>query len=88
MPFVSDVAALYFCAMDSRTPIHAKVTAFSALAYFITPLDGIVDAIPVVGYGDDAGAIVLAVATIERYMTDEHRLKAKEWLEGNIQESM
>lgn len=82
VPFVSDAVALYFCAIDPKTPIHAKVTAFSALAYFISPVDGVLDAIPIVGYGDDAGAIALAIAALERYITDEHRQKAEEWLKG------
>lgn len=82
VPFVSDAVALYFCAVDSKTPIHAKVTAFSALAYFISPVDGVLDSIPLIGYGDDAGAIALAIATLEKYITDEHRQKAEEWLSG------
>lgn len=82
VPFVSDAIALYFCALDSKTPIHAKFTAFSALAYFISPADGVMDAIPVLGYGDDAGAIALAIATLEKYITDEHRKKAEGWLNG------
>ncbi|WP_211266259.1 YkvA family protein [Andreesenia angusta] len=82
VPFVADAVALYFCALDTKTPIHAKVTALSALAYFITPVDGVMDAVPLLGYGDDAGAIALALSALGKHITDEHRQKTEEWLSG------
>ncbi|BCJ85893.1 YkvA family protein [Effusibacillus dendaii] len=38
IPFVEDAVAMYFCAVDPRTPLWAKMTAFGALAYFISPI--------------------------------------------------
>lgn len=80
LPFVSDAVAMYFCALDSKTPLHAKIIAFSALAYFIFPADVIPDIAPIVGYSDDAGSIATALLTLNAYITDKHREKAKEWL--------
>ena len=66
--------------LDTKTPLQAKAIAFTALAYFILPLDAIPDVIPVAGYTDDAGAIAAAVFAINTYITDEHRKKAEDWL--------
>lgn len=80
VPFVPDAVAMYFCALDPKTPLHAKIIAFSALAYFIFPADIIPDIAPIVGYSDDAGSIAAALMTLNAYITDEHREKAKKWL--------
>lgn len=83
VPFVSDVVSMYFCSVDSETPLHIRVVAFSALAYFISPLDLIPDTIPGLGYTDDAGVIATAIMTMGPYITERHKEKAKIWLEGN-----
>lgn len=36
VPFVPDAIAMYHCALDAKTPLHARAIAFSALAYFIS----------------------------------------------------
>jgi uncharacterized membrane protein YkvA (DUF1232 family) len=77
IPFLDDVLALYFCAIDSKTPARAKAIAFAALAYFIMPVDLIPDTIPVAGMLDDASVIALALWTLEPFITDEHRRKAR-----------
>lgn len=82
VPFVVDAVALYHCAMDPETPLLSRATAFSALAYFILPLDMVPDLIPVGGYGDDAGVITAALLALAPYITAEHREKARTWLEG------
>ena len=84
VPFMHDVVAMYFCAIDPKTPITVKMTIFGAIAYFISPLDLIPDFTPIVGYGDDAGVIATTLTTVGAYVTDEHREKAKEWLVGNL----
>lgn len=84
VPFVSDAVSMYFCSIDTNTPLHIRVVAFSALAYFISPIDLIPDTIPGLGYTDDAGVIATAIMTMGPYITEEHRDKAKVWLEGNV----
>jgi uncharacterized membrane protein YkvA (DUF1232 family) len=83
VPFVPDIVSIYFCAIDSNTPLKARLTAWSALAYFILPIDVIPDAIPLAGYGDDAGVIFAAFKTIKPYITEEHKAKARNWLNEN-----
>lgn len=80
VPFVPDAIAMYFCSMDSSTPLSARISAFSALAYFIFPVDVLPDFIPVAGYVDDGAAIVAVVKIISPYITDEHRRKAEDFL--------
>lgn len=82
VPFVMDSVAMYYCAIDQKTPVWAKGIAFAALAYVINPFDVMPDAIPAVGFTDDAAAIVVALKTIDANIKDEHRDKAKEAMLG------
>lgn len=79
--FLQDAAALYYCALDPRTEKWVKALAFSALAYFIIPLDALPDYLPLVGYTDDAGIILAALKKLADKVTDEHRAKAKAFLD-------
>lgn len=67
---------LFYCLQDRDTPKWAKGVIIGALGYLILPLDLIPDIIPGVGYGDDWGAIVAALATVAAYVKDEHKAKA------------
>jgi uncharacterized membrane protein YkvA (DUF1232 family) len=69
---------MYYCAMDSDTPLWAKTTIFAALGYFISPIDAIPDLVPLVGYSDDLGVLVAAIATVAAHIKDEHVNKAKD----------
>lgn len=80
VPFIIDAISLYYCAMDNKTPLKARAVAFSSLAYFILPLDIIPDAIIAAGYSDDAGAIAAAILALAPYITEEHRIKARDFL--------
>ena len=71
---------MYYAAQDSDTPAWAKAIIYSALGYFILPVDAIPDVAPVVGYSDDVGALVAAVAAVAAYIKQEHTDKAKETL--------
>ena len=73
---------MYYTMLDTKTPVWAKITIIAALAYFIIPIDAIPDFTPVVGFADDAGAIAAALGTVSTVMTDEHRQKALDALNG------
>lgn len=62
---------------DSDTPVWARGTILSALAYFISPLDIIPDFIPIVGYADDLTALAAAAAAVAIHIKKEHREKAR-----------
>lgn len=79
VPFVPDAVAMYYTMLDPATPLWAKAAAASALAYFVSPVDVIPDAVPVAGYADDAAAILTAMQAIRPYVTDQHREQAKAW---------
>jgi uncharacterized membrane protein YkvA (DUF1232 family) len=67
---------LYYAAQEENAPAWAKGTIAAALGYFIVPLDAITDLAPAVGYADDLGVLVLAIAAVAAYINDEVRAKA------------
>jgi uncharacterized membrane protein YkvA (DUF1232 family) len=71
---------MYYAALDQDTPAWAKATIVGALGYFISPIDAVPDLVPVVGYADDLGVLVAALATTSAHIKAEHVKKAKETL--------
>ncbi len=66
---------LYYTLRDDKAPAWARATITAALGYFIVPLDAIADFTPAVGYADDLGVLVLAVAAVAAHIDDEVREK-------------
>lgn len=83
IPFTKDAIAMYYCAVDAKTPLWAKGIAFGALAYFISPLDAIPDALIGLGFTDDAALIAAGIKAISGQVTDEHRDKAETFFNGD-----
>jgi uncharacterized membrane protein YkvA (DUF1232 family) len=79
VPFTKDAVSLYFCLIDSRTPLFVKGTIAAALAYFLSPIDAIVDILPGLGFTDDAGVIATTLATVAPHIKDEHRQQAEDF---------
>lgn len=80
VPFMEDVVAGYYCALDPATPAKVRATVLAALAYFVLPLDTIPDFIIGVGFGDDATVLMAAIAMIRSHMRDDHYHAAREAL--------
>jgi uncharacterized membrane protein YkvA (DUF1232 family) len=80
VPMSGEVAALYFCMLDARTPVWVKAAAAAALAYFVLPMDVVPDFLPVVGMTDDLSVLSAAIAALSGHITEEHRAKARAWL--------
>ena len=74
---VEKALLLFYAAQEETTPAWAKATIIGALGYFISLVDGIPDLTPIVGYTDDLGVLVMAVATISAHITEDVRAKAK-----------
>ncbi len=74
---VGKVLLLYYAGTDSATPMKARAIAWSALGYFILPLDMIPDITPGVGYSDDFGAVVLALGIIAAHIKPRHKETAE-----------
>ncbi|GGH12092.1 YkvA family protein [Paenibacillus segetis] len=83
IPFTKDAIAMYYCALDAKTPLWAKGIAFGALAYFISPIDAIPDALIGLGFTDDAAVIAAGIKAISAQVTDEHRDKAETFFNGD-----
>lgn len=79
IPFTAEAVAMYYCAMDPATPTAVKITTIGALAYWILPIDLIPDFVPVVGFSDDATAILIAHKAISSHITDENHKKEEEF---------
>lgn len=71
---------MYFAAIDSDTPAWAKATIYSALGYFILPIDAVPDMLPAVGYTDDLGVLAAAFTAVAVHIKDRHVKEAKETL--------
>ena len=87
---VEKALLLYYAFQNEDTPTWAKSVIVGALGYFIMPVDAIPDIIPVVGYADDLGVLVAALATVAAYITPEVKRQAQEKLAqwfGKDQES-
>ena len=80
IPFMEDVVAAYFCAMDPATPARVRGILIGALAYFVLPLDVVPDALLGIGFTDDAGVLTAAIAMVAAHITDAHRRAAKDAL--------
>jgi uncharacterized membrane protein YkvA (DUF1232 family) len=75
-----DLVAVYHAARDPRTPRAARVLAALVLAYALSPIDFIPDAIPVLGLLDDAVLVplglILVIRLIPPEVMAEHRARA------------
>jgi uncharacterized membrane protein YkvA (DUF1232 family) len=72
---VEKALLLFYAAQEEKAPKWAKATIAGALGYFIVPLDAIADITPAVGYADDLGVLVLAIAAVATYINDNVRQK-------------
>lgn len=84
------VLLLYYTLQKDNVPLKAKATIIGVLGYFISPIDAIPDIIPLIGYTDDFGALLVALAVVSVYVDEEVKSKAKNKLEswfGPINES-
>lgn len=81
VPFMEDVAAAYFAAIDKKTPTRVRGTLLAALAYFVMPADLVPDFIIGFGFTDDAAVLTAAIAAIQGHIKPAHREAARAALE-------
>ncbi|HVJ40710.1 MAG TPA: YkvA family protein [Dongiaceae bacterium] len=77
LPFLDELLAAYYCAIDPATPLQVKAILFGALAYFIMPVDLIPDFIAWFGFTDDAAVLFAAIRTVSGNIKPGHREQAK-----------
>ena len=80
VPFVLDLAAAWYCAMDRTTPVHVKAILMGALAYFVVPADIVPDMLIGFGLVDDATVLATAVSSVTGHVKPLHFEKAKDAL--------
>ena len=79
LPFVEDVVAAYYCALDPATPMRVRGILLAALVYFIfrlraRPLTWL-SRFPALGFTDDA-AVLTTVFGLSAHITPVHRAAA------------
>lgn len=81
IPFIDEVVAGYFCALDDRTPARVRGTLFAALAYFVLPFDVLPDFILGLGFTDDLSVLLAALGAIRVHIKPAHRAAARDFLD-------
>ena len=84
VPFMEDVIAAYYCAIDPRTPSASRGVLLAALAYFVLPFDIMPDFLFGIGFTDDIAVMWAAFRAVRQNIKPEHYVKAREAL-GEIQ---
>ncbi|GAB5414209.1 MAG: YkvA family protein [Congregibacter sp.] len=74
---VEKALILFYVLQEDKAPAWAKAAIVGALGYFITFIDAIPDITPAVGYADDLGVLVMAIAAVSTYVNDDVRRKAQ-----------
>lgn len=74
---VEKALTLFYASQRPETPVWAKMVIYSALAYFILPVDAVPDFIPLTGYADDLGTIAAALGAIAVCITPDIQAQAK-----------
>ncbi|MGE5545746.1 MAG: YkvA family protein [Solirubrobacterales bacterium] len=82
VPFVDDVIAVWYCALDPATPMRVKAILFGAVAYFVLPFDAVPDFLVGLGYTDDLAVLMAAIRAVRPWIRDDHRERARTILEA------
>jgi uncharacterized membrane protein YkvA (DUF1232 family) len=80
VPFMDEVVAAYYCALDQNTPTRVRMTLMAALAYFVLPFDVIPDMLVGIGFTDDIAVLMAALTAVRTHITPAHRIAAREAL--------
>jgi uncharacterized membrane protein YkvA (DUF1232 family) len=83
IPFAEEAVTAWFCARDPATPSHVRAALVAALAYFVIPMDALPDFLPALGFTDDAALFWAVWQMMKGYITEEHREKAAQALDGD-----
>ena len=71
---------LYYMLQSDKVSVRDKALIIGALGYLISPLDVILDAIPIAGLGDDLAVLVYVLHKVWGEASDEICQKAKDKL--------
>jgi uncharacterized membrane protein YkvA (DUF1232 family) len=71
-PLIETCLLLYYTSQKDDLPLWAKLLIYSALAYFISPIDAIPDVLPM-GLTDDIAVLSAALASITAFIDEQIR---------------
>ena len=77
---VEKALTLYYTAQNPNVPPWAKTVVVGALTYFISPVDAIPDILVGIGFTDDLGVLLAALATVSVYINAETKEQAQQKL--------
>lgn len=77
IPFMEDVVASYYCAVDRETPSATRGILLAALAYFVLPIDIVPDFLFGIGFTDDIAVLMAAFSAVRRDIRPEHYERAR-----------
>lgn len=77
IPFIDEVVAAYYCALDPETPASVRTTLLAALAYFVVPLDIVPDFVLGLGFSDDITVLFTTIGLVRHHIGERHRTAAR-----------
>ncbi len=77
VPFMDEIVAAYYAALDPKTPFRVRGTLLAALAYFVLPIDLIPDFLVGFGFTDDVAVLTAAITAVRTHIKPVHRAAAK-----------
>jgi uncharacterized membrane protein YkvA (DUF1232 family) len=84
LPFMEDIVAGFYCALDPATPMRVRGMLLAAIAGFILPFDFIPDFIAGLGFADDAALVTAVLALVSAHITPTHRTAAARTLDKEL----
>lgn len=84
IPFASELVAVWFCAIDPRTPTRVKAILMGAIAYFVLPIDLVPDFMVGLGFTDDLAVLAAAVRAVRPWINEGHRQRARDALAKRV----
>ncbi|MBK8209768.1 MAG: DUF1232 domain-containing protein [Rhodospirillales bacterium] len=82
VPFVDQVIAAYYAAIDPATPRGARLILMAALAYFVMPADIVPDIVAMIGFSDDAAVLFMAMNALGPHIKPAHLERARAYLKS------
>lgn len=79
-PVVYNALLLFYLLKSPNCPVQQKTLILGALGYLILPVDLIPDAIPALGFTDDAATLVTIIKVVKNNITPEIENQAREKL--------
>ena len=84
IPFVEDLVAAYYCAMDPARPLRGRGMLRAALAYFNQPIDVIPHFVAGRGFADDMALLTAVIGLVSASIKPVHRAAAARALDKEL----